>query len=104
MQALGHKNIKNTLLYVQLEEALFQGESEYVSKVAKTEKDVCNLVETVFEYFTDFQDAKILERGRFNITKTVYIARKNPCSLFIYGAGVGFEPTNAYAIRSLALI
>ncbi len=26
MQALGHKNINNTLLYVQLEEALFQGE------------------------------------------------------------------------------
>ena len=40
MQALGHKNIKNTFLYVQLDEALFQGEVDYISKVAKTEKDI----------------------------------------------------------------
>jgi integrase len=57
MQRLGHKNIKNTLLYVQLEEALFQGEIDYISKVAKTEKDVCSLIEAGFEYVTDFQDA-----------------------------------------------
>ncbi len=38
MLQLGHRNIQNTLLYVQLEDALFQGESEYISKVAKTEQ------------------------------------------------------------------
>ena len=38
MQALGHKNIKNTLLYIQLEEALFQGEKDYISKVIKPKK------------------------------------------------------------------
>jgi hypothetical protein len=38
MQNLGHKSIKNTLLYVQLEEALFWSEHEYISKVVKTEK------------------------------------------------------------------
>jgi hypothetical protein len=37
MQLLGHKNIKNTLIYIQLEEALFKNEVEYISKVAKTE-------------------------------------------------------------------
>ena len=64
MSVLGHKNIKNTLLYVQLEEALFQGESEYISKVAKTEKDVCALVEAGFEFVTDFQGAKIFRKRK----------------------------------------
>jgi integrase/ribosomal protein L37AE/L43A len=64
MQRLGHKNIKNTLLYIQLEEALFQGETDYISKVAKTEKDVCSLVEAGFEYVTDFQDAKIFRKRK----------------------------------------
>jgi integrase len=64
MQRLGHKNIKNTLLYVQLEEALFQGEDEYVSKVAKTEKDICQLVEAGFEFVTDFQEAKIFRKRK----------------------------------------
>ncbi len=61
---LGHKQIKNTLLYVQLEEALFQGEHEYISKVAKTEKEVCALIEAGFEYVTDFQDAKIFRKSK----------------------------------------
>jgi hypothetical protein len=64
MRVLEHKNIKNTLLYVQLEEALFQGEIDYISKVAKTEKDVCSLIEAGFEYVTDFQDAKIFRKRK----------------------------------------
>jgi hypothetical protein len=64
MQQLGHKNIKNTLLYVQLEEALFQGETDYISKVAKTENNVCSLIEAGFEYVTDFQDAKIFRKRK----------------------------------------
>jgi hypothetical protein len=64
MQALGHKNIKNTLLYVQLEEALFQGEQDYISKVAKTEKEVCDLVEAGFEYVTDFEGTKIFRKRK----------------------------------------
>lgn len=64
MQALGHKNIKNTLLYVQLEEALFQGEQDYISKVAKTEKDICALIEVGFEYVTEFEGAKIFRKRK----------------------------------------
>ena len=64
MQALGHKNIKNTLLYVQLEEALFQGEQDYISKVAKTEKEICGLIEAGFEYVTDFECAKIFRKRK----------------------------------------
>ena len=64
MQRLGHKNIKNTLLYVQLEEALFQGETDYISKVARTEKEICQLVEAGFDFVTDFQDAKIFRKRK----------------------------------------
>ena len=64
MMRLGHKNIKNTLLYVQLEEALFQGETNYISKVAKTEKDICSLIEAGFEYVTEFQGAKIFRKRK----------------------------------------
>ena len=64
MQTLGHKNIKNTLLYIQLAEALFQDEQEYISKVAKTEKEVCSLVEAGFEYVTDLKEAKIFRKRK----------------------------------------
>ena len=64
MQRLGHKNIKNTLLYVQLEEALFQGEQDYISKVAKTQKEICSLIEAGFEYITEFEGAKIFRKRK----------------------------------------
>ena len=64
MQRLGHKNIANTLLYVQLEEALFQGEAEYVSKVAKTEAKSATLIDAGFEYVTDFQGSKIFRKRK----------------------------------------
>ncbi len=64
MLRLGHRNIANTLLYVQLEEALFQGECEYISKVAKTEQEICTLIEAGFEYVTDFQGSKIFKKRK----------------------------------------
>jgi integrase len=64
MQALGHKNIKNTLLYIQLEDALFQGEQDYISKVAKTQKDICALIEAGFEYVTEFEGARIFRKPK----------------------------------------
>ncbi len=64
MQRLGHKNIKNTLLYIQLEEALFQGETSYISKVAKTEQEICSLIDAGFEYVTEFQGAKIFRKRK----------------------------------------
>ena len=64
MQQLGHRNIKNTLLYIDLEKALFQGEAEYISKVAKSEKEICSLIEAGFEYVTDFEGAKIFRKAK----------------------------------------
>jgi len=64
MQTLGHKNIKNTLVYVQLAEELFKDQQEYVSKVAKSEVDACALVEAGFEYICDFNGDKIFRKPK----------------------------------------
>jgi integrase/predicted RNA-binding Zn-ribbon protein involved in translation (DUF1610 family) len=64
MQALGHKNIKNTLLYIQLEEALFQGEIDYISKVAKTPGEICALIEAGFEYVTEMDGLKFFKKRK----------------------------------------
>jgi hypothetical protein len=47
-----------------LEEALFQGETNYISKVAKTEKEICSLIEAGFEYVTEFEGAKIFRKRK----------------------------------------
>jgi len=44
---LGHRNIKNTLIYTHL--VNFASE-EYVSKVAQTLEEICGLIEAGFEY------------------------------------------------------
>ena len=65
MLKLGHKNIKNTLLYVQLEEALFQGETNYVSKVAQNTLECCKLIDEGWEYHIGtFEDGGKIFRKR----------------------------------------
>jgi integrase len=48
MQVLGHRNIKNTLIYTQL--VKMEKESNYYSVVAKTAKEAKDLIESGFEY------------------------------------------------------
>lgn len=55
MQLLGHKNIKNTLIYTQLQN--FQGD-DYVCKAAKT------LVEAGFEYVTEMDGTKLFRKRK----------------------------------------
>lgn len=51
MKSLGHKNIKNILLYVQLANVLFKNISEdFTCKVAKTPTEISELIEAGFEY------------------------------------------------------
>ena len=47
MRILGHKSIKNTLIYTHL---IDFGDDEYVSKIAQTVEEAKILVETGFEY------------------------------------------------------
>jgi len=64
MKTLGHKNINNTLFYVQLAEELFKDQQEYVSKVAKNEADACALIEAGFDFVCDFNEAKIFRKPK----------------------------------------
>ena len=61
MQVLGHKNIKNTLIYTQLID--FKDE-EFVAKVAHSEAEVCQLIEGGFEYVCDFEPHKIFRKRK----------------------------------------
>jgi len=65
MRFLGHRNIKNTLVYIQLEEALFQQEAEeYVCKVAETVDEAKPLIEAGFEYVCEVDHAKLFKRRK----------------------------------------
>ncbi|MGQ9642068.1 MAG: tyrosine-type recombinase/integrase [Candidatus Bathycorpusculaceae bacterium] len=61
MRILGHKSIQNTLIYIHLVD--FK-EDEYIAKVAKTENEVCKLIEAGFEYVCTATDGVMLFRKR----------------------------------------
>jgi integrase len=61
MQLLGHRNIKNTLIYTQL---IHFKDDEYTAKVASTEKEACDLIESGFEYVCDYNNRKIFRKRK----------------------------------------
>jgi integrase len=64
MRLLGHKNIKNTLIYTQLIENVEGNDSEYISKVAGTVEEARALVEAGFEYVCDIEGVKIFRKRK----------------------------------------
>ena len=58
---MGHRNIKNTLVYTHLIQ--FSSE-EFISKVAGTIEEACNLIEAGFEYVTDMDNVKIFRKRK----------------------------------------
>lgn len=62
MNMLGHRNIKNTLLYTQLIKP--NNDEEYISKVAKTIDEARKLVEVGFEYVCKIQDVKLFRKRK----------------------------------------
>lgn len=61
MQFLGHRNIKNTLVYTQL---LPEKDDTFVVKVARTLEDAKTLLECGFEYVTDYADYKLFRKRK----------------------------------------
>jgi hypothetical protein len=53
MRLLGYRNINNTLRYTQLIDA---GNEDYVAKVSKNVDEACALIESGFEFVTEFRD------------------------------------------------
>ena len=65
MKFLGHRNIKNTLVYIDLEIGCFPRDGdEYHAKTAKTEAEALQLIEAGFEYICDIGDAKIFRKRK----------------------------------------
>jgi integrase len=61
MQLLGHKSIKNTLVYTHLVDL---GSDDYIYKVAKTIDEATTLVESGFDYVTDVDGAKLFKKRK----------------------------------------
>jgi len=62
---LGHKNIQNTMIYINLESALFhEANDEFAVRVAKTLDEACSLVEAGFDYVTEMEGQKIFRRRK----------------------------------------
>ena len=58
-QLLGHRDLRNTLIYINLEKAIFQNaDEEYHVKVAENLEEACKLLEVGFEYVTDLNGVK----------------------------------------------
>ncbi|MBO3753665.1 MAG: hypothetical protein FGF53_02105 [Candidatus Brockarchaeota archaeon] len=63
-EMLGHKDIENTMLYIQVEKALYGEENdEFTVKVAKTIEEAKELLEAGFEYVFE-KDGLMLLRKR----------------------------------------
>jgi hypothetical protein len=59
------KERRNTLIYINLEKALFQNaDDEYLVKVAQTLEEATKLLEVGFEYVTDMDGAKLFKKRK----------------------------------------
>ena len=65
MRLLGHRNIKNTLTYIQIERELFKHEKQYVSRVAHNIEEACSLIEAGFEYVCDYNGLKLFRKPKY---------------------------------------
>jgi hypothetical protein len=61
MQILGHRNIKNTLIYAKL---VGFKDDEYTAKVAQSEEEACQLVEAGFKDVCDRDGNKIFKKRK----------------------------------------
>ena len=62
MRMLGHKSIKNTLIYTQLIEGM--EEDEFICKIARTPEEISQLIELGFEYVCEHDDLKFFRKRK----------------------------------------
>jgi integrase len=68
MNYLGHRNIKNTMVYIQLEEAIFREEDDtFICKVAKTVEEAKTLIETGFNYVCELDGVKLFRKRQSGV-------------------------------------
>jgi integrase len=63
---LGHRTIKSTMQYINLEAALYHNSNtdDFHVKVAETLDQACELLETGFEYVTDMEGKKLFRKRK----------------------------------------
>jgi hypothetical protein len=61
MSILGHKNIRNTLVYTHLVD--FHGD-EFVCKIARTVQEGKELVESGFDYVSEFDGIQLYRKRK----------------------------------------
>ncbi|MGA3290899.1 MAG: hypothetical protein ABSD42_11745 [Candidatus Bathyarchaeia archaeon] len=64
-QLLDHRDLRNTLIYINLEKALFQNaDEEFYVKIAENVDEACKLLEVGFEYVTEINGAKLFRKRK----------------------------------------
>ena len=67
MQVLGHKNVKDTTVYINLERAIFKENNDEFSVRAISDLDeACKLLEVGFEYVCDMDGKNCSGNGNNN--------------------------------------
>ena len=61
-QLLGHKNIKNTLVYTHL--VGFEEDDSFIMKIASNLEEFTELLESGFEYVSDYEGRKVLRKRK----------------------------------------
>ena len=64
-QRLGHRCIENTMIYITINETLYElGSDQYYSATAKTVAEASKLVETGFEYVCSFGENRLFRKRK----------------------------------------
>ena len=61
-QLLGHKSLKNTLIYTHLVD--FDEEDSYIVKIASNLEEFTTLLESGFEYISDYGECKVCRKRK----------------------------------------
>jgi len=65
MKLLGHNSLKTTLIYIDLEKAIFrEANDEFTVRVAEDLDEACKLLEVGFEYVTDMEGKKLFRKRK----------------------------------------
>jgi len=60
-EILGHKSLNNTMLYTQL---IGFKDDEFSARIAHTEEEACQLIETGYEFVCDFENNKLFRKRK----------------------------------------
>lgn len=65
MKLLGHRNIKNTLVYIDLDNAIFKsGNDEFTVKITNDAREACQLIEVGFEYVGNIHGKEVFRKRK----------------------------------------